>query len=194
MVKHLLLLLGMPDGSTVADVKKQYARMLNRLSDREPVAYDGIADGFQPARQRLSESFEHWKKVGALDGEELKKFRYLTPKLGQILVASDRLTLLELVAVLELQKDLPGKRFGEVLVSAGFITAEELDYFLQLQRIIELPLDHPERWGQRLLELGLISEDQLKIALIDHRRTGCTLRSALINRGWLNEDVLDRIF
>jgi hypothetical protein len=193
MVKHLLLLLGMPDGATIADIKKRYARLLERLSQRDSDAPEVIEE-LQPARQRLSESFEHWKKVGALDQDSYAEIMTATPKLGQVLVASDRITLRELVAVLELQNRSIGQRFGELLVSNGYISSSELNYFLQLQRIIELPLDHPERWGQRLVDLGLLTHDQLQIALIDHRRTGNTLRAAIIDRGWLNVAVLDRIF
>lgn len=193
MVKHLLLLLGMPEGATVTDIKKSYARLLERLSKRDSTTPD-VVDELQPARQRLSESFEHWKKVGALDPSSYAAIMTHTPKLGQVLVASDRLTLKELITVLHLQEHSPGLRFGELLVSKGYISTNELDHFLQLQRIIELPLDHPERWGQRLVELGLLSHDQLKIALIDHRRTGSSLRSAIIDRGWLTPVVLDRIF
>lgn len=193
MVKHLLLLLGMPDGATVTDIKKTYARLLERLSKRDSEGPE-VADELQPARQRLSESFEHWKKVGALDPSSYAAIVTHTPKLGQVLVASDRLSLNELVAVLELQKKAPDLRFGELLVSHGYISSNELNHFLQLQRIIELPLDHPERWGQRLVELGLLSNDQLKVALIDHRRKGSTLRAAIIDRGWLTPTILDRIF
>jgi hypothetical protein len=193
MVKHLLLLLGMADGAKVADIKKHYARLLDRLSKRDSLP-QSVHDDLQPARQRLSESYEHWKKIGAVDGDSVYDALNTTPKLGQVLVASDILSLGEVIAVLKLQEEAPGQRFGELLVQTGFITVEELDYFLQLQRIIELPLDHPERWGQRLVELGLISQDQLKVALIEHRREGNTLRSAIINRGWLTSEVLDRIF
>ena len=193
MVKHLLLLLGIADGARVSDIKKHYARLLGRLSKRDS-STQAIHDDLQPARQRLSESFEHWKKLGAVDGEAVYEAINTTPKLGQVLVASDILSLGEVIAVLNLQKEAPGQRFGELLVQTGFITVEELDYFLQLQRIIELPPDHPERWGQRLVELGLLSQDQLKVALIEHRREGTTLRSAIINRGWLTSEILDRIF
>lgn len=193
MVRHLLLLLGIADGATITDIKKSYARLLERLSKRDS-ARPELIDELQPARQRLSESFEHWKKVGALDPSSYAAIMTHTPKLGQVLVASDRLTLKELITVLHLQEHSSGVRFGELLVAKGYISANELDHFLQLQRIIELPLDHPERWGQRLVALGLLSDDQLKVALIDHRRMGKTLRSAIIDRGWLTASILDRIF
>lgn len=197
MVKHLLLLLGIAEGAKVSEIKKHYARLLDRLNKRDSTLSNSCDDlhvDLQPARQRLSESFEHWKRLGSLDGDAVYEALNTTPKLGQILVASDCLSLGELIAVLKLQNEAPDQRFGELLVSEGYITVEELDYFLQMQRIIELPPDHPERWGQRLVELGLISQDQLKVALIEQRRNGSTLRTAIINRGWLTADVLDRIF
>lgn len=196
MVKHLLLLLGMPDGATVSAIKKRYARLIDRLTRKEqqPVQYP--QDDLQPARERLSESYEYWKKLGVLDQENTSQVLSCTPKLGQVLVASGRITLSELASVLELQKSTVGNsnRFGELLVSIGTLTEEELEYFLNMQRLIELPTDHPERWGQRLVELGMISQDQLKIALIEHMQSGCSLRSAFIKRGWLSAEVLDRIF
>jgi hypothetical protein len=193
MVKHLLLLLGIAEGTKVSEIKKHYARLLDRLSKRDSAPAE-VHDELQPARQRLSESFEHWKKLGAIEGDDVYEALSTTPKLGQILVASDCLSLGELVAILKLQEEAPEQRFGELLVSSGYISVDQLDYFLQLQRIIELPLDHPERWGQRLVELGLLSHDQLNVALIEHRRMGSTLRAAIINRGWLTAEVLDRIF
>src|SRR5439155_17953214 len=113
-----------------------------------------------------------------------------------MLVAAGLLTLDELDAVLEIQRNTGHDHVpvGELLVATGHITQQQLDYYLRQQQLFQLPPDNPQRWGQRLIELDLVTEDQLKVALIEQKTTGCTLREALINRGWLPPQVLDRIF
>jgi hypothetical protein len=194
MVRHLLLLLGMPEGATVSDIKKKYAQLLQRLGSGQGQSNDHL----RLARERLSESYEYWKKTGEKELTELSAANDLgcNPKLGQLLVGSGRLSFEDLKSFLDIHAhaEIAGLKFGELLVASGYINDVDLDYFLRLQRLVEFPPDHPERWGQRLVELGLISEDQLKIALFEHTQTNCTLRQALINRGWLTAAVLDRIF
>lgn len=195
MVRHLLLLLGMPEGATVSDIKRKYAQLLQRLGSGQ----GQNSNHLRMARQRLSESYEYWKKTGEKELVELSTAMIdapCNPKLGQLLVGSGRLSFEDLKSFLDIHEhsELAGLKLGELLVAADHLDNDELDYFLRLQRLVDLPPDHPERWGQRLVELGLITEDQLKIALFEHTQSGCTLRQALINRGWLTASVLDRIF
>lgn len=200
MVRNLFLLLGLTDGASSTEMKKAYARLIQKLDALQTLnitelTREQMASAIHEIRERLSDSFEYMK---SLDAENQIQFKggSCRPKLGQLLVACDMLTLEELDSVLEIQRNVlvDDTALGELLVAIGYVTEEQLNYFLRLQEVIKLPPDHPVRWGQRLVELGLISEDQLKIALIEHRATGITLREALIERDWLSIELLDRIF
>ncbi len=195
MVRNLFLLLGLTDGASSLEMKKAYARLIQKLDaiQNEEVSKEQVACIVQEIRERLSDSFEYMK---SLDAENQFSGTGCRPKLGQLLVACDMLSLEELDSVLEIQRNVlvDDTALGELLVAIGYVTEEQLAHFLRLQEVIKLPPDHPVRWGQRLVELGMITEDQLKIALIEHRATGVTLREALIERGWLSTELLDRIF
>jgi hypothetical protein len=51
-----------------------------------------------------------------------------------------------------------------------------------------------ERWGQKLVKSGLLSADELQTALSDRIAGNITLRQAILNRGYLSEIQLDKIF
>ena len=199
MVRNLVLLLGISEEASSAEVKKSYALLLQRLESLRIQQESSQKNTLLIVRERLSESYEKWKAA------ESRNFRKCiqqgcshrsTARLGQVLVASGKISLACLMEILNVQSQSSPhpRRLGELLVEHGLLTEEELIHFLKEQKVISLPAEHPLRWGQRLVELGLVSEDQLQIALIDHTQTGCSLRQAFIDRGWLNERTLDQIF
>ncbi len=199
MVRNLVLLLGISEEASSAEVKKSYALLLQRLENLRTPQASSQTTALQTVRERLSESYEQWKAA------ETKNFRRCiqegcnhrsTARLGQVLVASGKISLACLMSILDIQSQSSSnsRRLGELLIEHGYLSEQELIHFLKEQKVISLPPEHPLRWGQRLVELGLVSEDQLQIALIDHSQTGCSLRQAFIDRGWLNARTLDQIF
>lgn len=198
MVGNLVLLLGLTEEASDSEVKKSYARMLYRLEDPVSEPLSDVSDRLRRVRERLSESYEHWKST------EMDRVRDLlekcpngtSAKLGQILVASGVISLECLEETIEEQRNLPdvATPLGDLLLRKGLITCAELDYYIQLQTLIALPPEHPSRWGRRLVALGLVTEDQLRIALIEQQQNGCSVRQALVRRGWLDSATLDRIF
>jgi len=203
MVSNIHLLLGITEDAAWTDVKKAYARLMESLNDQDICCQCTVLDKVKAARERLSSTYEHLKKPDIrraynLDRqrEAQKETEYCRPKLGQLLVASGLISLEELDAALEIQRNTGTTHvpLGQLLLAIGYLTEQQLDYYLRVQRLSKLPADHPERWGQRLVELGLVTDDQLMVALIEQQNTGSTLREALIKRGWLTAEVLDRIF
>lgn len=206
-MNNIYLLLGIQDGTPLAEIKKAYARTIETFSSQNICCQCSVLERVGQARQKLSQSFESLKNpevrkayetefAWALDEREGKQQEYLRPKLGQLLVAAGLITLDQLDSTLEIQRNTKTTHvpLGELLVSAGYISQDQLDYYLHMQKLMKLPPHHPHRWGQRLIELGLISDDQLKIALIDQATIGLSLRESLIKRGWLTAQVLDKIF
>ncbi len=63
-----------------------------------------------------------------------------------------------------------------------------------LHAMSSLAPEHPSRWGQRLVELGLLDDAQLEIALYDHLTSGISVRQAILKRGWMEETLMDNIF
>ena len=209
MTNNIYLLLGIEEGSPLPEIKKAYARTMASFSDENVCCPCAVLERVSQARQGLSQTFEKLKNPEVLKAYQAKfasedthdasttdKTEYCRPKIGQMLVASGLITLDELDNALEIQKNTKTTHvpLGELLVAAGYITPQQLDYYLRMQKLMKLPPDHPDRWGQRLIELGLISHDQLKVALIEQETTGSTLREALITRGWLTSQLLDKIF
>ncbi len=199
MVSNIYLLLGLSQDAPWPEVSRAYARLMESLSKDDQCSRSGVMRRLQAARERLSESFETVKQAEGEDAPSqasTSTATYCRPKIGQVLVAAGLLSLEELDAALEIQRNTKTEHvpLGELLVATGYITQRQLDYYLRQQQLFQLPPDHPQRWGQRLVELGMVSEDQLKVALIEQKTTCCTLRQALINRGWLSAQELDRIF
>jgi len=204
MVGNIYLLLDLDENTPWSEVESKYADMVDSLESIEPD--EMYRKKIEEAKKRLSDTFNHLnsspvrmvmeEKRLAYKGEGAHEEPCCRPKLGQLLVAYGLIDMEQLDSVLEIQRNTSTDYIplGMILVGAGYITHEQLDYYLHLQSVVELPSDHPKRWGQRLIQLGLISEDQLKVAIIEQTTTGCTLREALINRGWFTVSDLDRIF
>lgn len=193
------LMLGLSDSSSLLEVKKAYAQMLRALYSTDLAkSKNGLAK-LKDVRQRIQKALDqlvqmHREESGVIGSDSASE--WVRPKIGQMLVASGLLTLDQLDAALEIQRNTQSHHIfiGEILVHAGYITEKQLAHYLEHQKLMRLPPDHQDRWGQRLVQLGLVSDDQLKVALIDQHNKNLTLREALINRGWLTADVLDRIF
>jgi hypothetical protein len=112
------------------------------------------------------------------------------PRLGQLLVASGRLSAGDLDSMLLVHdsEEMRNMPMGKLLVIAGMLTGEELRQYLALQKMLRLPADHHERWGQKLVENRLITAEQLSIALNDRVVKKISLQQAIVSRGWLPHD------
>jgi hypothetical protein len=190
------LLLGLPEQASLAEITSAYRRMMAALYFAESSCSCGAVKCIADARDEIGKAFEHWQFDMMQEEDAQTEQEYCRPKLGQLMVATGLISFEELDAVLEIQANTKHEHIpvGEIMVACGYVTRQQLEYYLRLQEQLKLPSDKPERWGQRLVELGMVTEDQLKVALVEQKTTGSTLRQALISRGWLTADVLDRIF
>lgn len=201
MVSNIHILLGLETEASWDKVSEAYKKVMDSLDGQDFEDDDQLMEKVSTVRERLVQSYAHMNKPEIRQHyqqyvEEISHEAYCRPKLGELLVAFGLLDIEELDAALEIQRNTNHAHvpLGELLVATGYLNHQQLNYYLRMQCLFKLPPDHPERWGQRLVELGLVTEDQLKVALIEQKTTNCSLREALINRGWLTAEVLDRIF
>lgn len=192
------LMLGLSDSSSLLEIRKAYAQMLKALYSTDLAQSKAGLARLKDVRQRIQLALDNISELHKEDTQTTSSPapQWVRPKIGQMLVASGLLTLDQLDAALEIQRNTKSHHMfiGEILVGAGYITNKQLAHYLKHQELLKLPPDHEARWGQRLVELGLVTDDQLKVALIDQHNKGITLREAMISRGWLTADTLDRIF
>lgn len=130
------------------------------------------------------------------DINEAKAFCLATPDLQRMLVESGRLTEDELTDLLLVHETpaLNGLPLGTFFVYAGCLTLEELRAFLFLLKALRPVNQKQNGWGQKLIRTGLLTADQLQTAISDRIAGNITLRQAILNRGFLTELQLDRIF
>jgi hypothetical protein len=114
------------------------------------------------------------------------------PKLGQLLIADGRLSAGDLDSILTVHdsEELRKLPVGKLLVISGLLTAPELRHYLSLQKMLRLPSDHHERWGRKLVDDGLLTQEQLNVALSDRLLKKMTLREAIVARGWMSDEGL----
>lgn len=134
--------------------------------------------------------------LGEGDISAARKLCRSKPDLKKLLVQCGRLTNEELTDLLLVHEtdglnELP---LGTFFVYAGCLTIEELRAFLALQKDLHPAPQRQERWGQRLVKAGLLSAEELQTSLNDRIAGNITLRQAILNRGYLNEADLDKIF
>ena len=109
------------------------------------------------------------------------KREFSSSLIGQRLIEAGYLTQEQLDKALAQQAET-GLLFGEVCLLHGWITYAQLKECLPPMR---------SKIGQRLLEAGVITMEQLYMALLEQRHSGHRLGHILIARGWVDESKLD---
>jgi len=98
-------------------------------------------------------------------------------KIGELLQESGLLEPTELEIACDMHKAMPEMQFGRFLVKQGFIEDNQLEAVLL---------------GQRLIQEGNIKIDQFK-ELMSAVNSGTAIRTALLEKGYLNKYEIERI-
>ena len=106
-------------------------------------------------------------------------------KLGEILISQGMITNENLVEALQMHKRT-GVSLGSVLVKLGYITEDELTSVLGAQ----IQLDQKKRIGEVLIDQGLITEEQLNAGLEEQKHSKMQLGKCLVKLGAISEDKL----
>jgi Type II secretion system (T2SS), protein E, N-terminal domain len=107
-------------------------------------------------------------------------------KLGVLLVKEGLIDRAQLGQALRLQQATePHRLLGNIMVEQNFVTRPQLNSVLEKY--------HMEyRLGDMLVETRVISDDQLDLALVHHRKTGLRLGEALCELGFVTDRQLKR--
>jgi len=107
-----------------------------------------------------------------------------TRLLGELLVREGLVTEAQLTSALRAQEASPdGTPIGQLLVEQGALSPADLEAVL-------CRYHKKYRLGDILVETNVISETQLQLGVDHHRRTGLRLGDALLQLGFVNEEML----
>ena len=194
----LYTILGIPEGAPHIEVGRAFQRLREKL---QPDQYEPNTLAHKQCRQSLSSVEDaYYTLTNPLRREqyerawlnELPEVEEIHPKLGQLCVAAGVISLEELEIAVDTQHqvDLP---IGQILQEKRLITQSELDGLLLGQQLISLPPDAPHTIGQRLIAMGLVTEDMVRIALIEQHTSSYRLGELLVGHGWVDKDVLAKL-
>ena len=117
------------------------------------------------------------------------------PLLGMVLEGEHLLNKVQILAISAAQKEAAARGesapFGEVAVRMGLLRREQLEYVLAIQGEIAVALDSPKRLGFYLIEAGVITPTKLHEALKEQRASGMPLGQVLVQRGSIDQSLLD---
>jgi len=114
------------------------------------------------------------------------------PRLGQLCVASGMITMSQLEEAVEAQI-ATGLPLGEILEEKRFISGVELEGLLLGQDLIDIQANCTDPLGQRLVALGIASEDMILIAQMEARTQDAGLGDVLTRRGWIEKEIISAL-
>lgn len=103
--------------------------------------------------------------------------------LGQRLIEAGYLTDKQLREAMAAQAET-GLLLGEVCMLKGWLSYAQLKECLPNLR---------SKTGEKLLALGYITMEQLWLALFEQRQTGVKLGTILVERGWIDQAILENV-
>jgi hypothetical protein len=196
---NLFLILGLDESASTEHIDEAFKYLNSKLhptlfpsgspAEKQAVlCWQRIVPSYQalkdPTKRERAREIALAERAKPFDPNDFKPF------LGHICVAAGIITLDDLREAIEKQSDID-LPLGQILQEKQLLSQTELDGLLMGQRLFgapNRPLDHVT---QRLLELGVITKDMVKIVLIDQRTAyGTTLPQLLVKRSWVDERIL----
>lgn len=194
------LILGIDESASVDQIDEAFKYLSSNL---HPTTF--LADSFAEKQaeicwQRIVPAYKVLKdqesRSAAREQAIAEKARPFNPDefkpfLGHICVAGGIITLDDLLEAIDKQSDID-LPLGQILQEKQLLSQTELDGLLMGQRLFGAPNRPLDPITQRLLALGLVSKDMVKIVLIDQRTSyGTTLPELLVKRGWVAQRVFE---
>jgi curved DNA-binding protein CbpA len=194
---NYFLILGLPPTATASEIDASFATIVEKLkpsnfsysinaSEQASVALAKVRAAHTALLdERFREQHaEALKEIGEpFSPDQLKPF------LGHVCVAAGIITYQDLMDSIHQQADID-LPLGQILQDRGLLSETELEGMLMGQKLYGAPNRPLDSMVKRLLWLGLISVDMIKIALIDQRTSIDSLDELMSKRGWIDKGVL----
>ncbi|MCF6412766.1 glycosyltransferase [Collinsella tanakaei] len=148
--------------------------------------------------EALEEAERLHRREGGLFGQFLVRHGFLTQadldqffhagstfRLGEVLLSEGLITADQLNRALDEQRERGG-RIGGILVSLGYISD------LQIEAVVQRNRKEPSRLGELLIRDGYLNQEDLDRALDMQKKSGGRLGDILAYYGYVSEDVLNR--
>ena len=118
-----------------------------------------------------------------MTAKEKAKVKLNASLIGQRLIEQGYLSSQQLDEALQLQRET-GLLLGEVCLLKGWVNYDQLKQCLPSLR---------SKLGEKLMSLGYITIEQLWLALLEQRHSGERLGEILVVRGWVDRAVLNSV-
>jgi N-acetylglucosaminyldiphosphoundecaprenol N-acetyl-beta-D-mannosaminyltransferase len=154
--------------------------------------------GIEWLHRLLSEPRRLWKRYlvdsvpffWLIIQQKLNLYRYQR-RIGQLLQEARLLTPEQVEKILYIKQSSPQKRFGEIVVQQGWLTAQTVDFFAEL--LTGRLSDCPWSMSRYLKQSGLLDDRQIK-ALVQHaKQSGIPLGELAVHQGLLKPETLEVI-
>jgi N-acetylglucosaminyldiphosphoundecaprenol N-acetyl-beta-D-mannosaminyltransferase len=112
--------------------------------------------------------------------------------IGHYLIESGLITQAQIDTAL-IQQAQSGMRLGNILVEQGLIQQQTVDFLVYQiqQRINQQPSRAYRKFGEYLVEAGLVTETDVQAALAEQQLTGMRLGAILAGRGLIGQQTVD---
>ncbi|MBE9028463.1 WecB/TagA/CpsF family glycosyltransferase [filamentous cyanobacterium LEGE 11480] len=112
--------------------------------------------------------------------------------IGRYLIEAGLVTQAQVDAAL-IEQGESGIRLGSILAGKGWVQQQTVDFLVQQiqQRISQQHSRAYRKFGEYLVEAGLVTEDDVQAALAEQQLTGMRLGSILAGRGLIGQQTVD---
>ncbi len=193
---NYFLILGLNEDADLAAIDAAFTRLCQQLTPSEEMSSKAREQAafaltrIREAHTKLQDGrFRESHKAELKDAGEPFSPDQLKPFLGHVCVAAGIISYQDLMDAVSKQTDID-LPLGQILQERRLLSQTELDGMLMGQKLYGAPARPLETTAKRLLALGLITVDMVKIALIDQRTSMAALDELICKRGWVENSVL----
>lgn len=197
---NYFLILGIPDSADEAAVDGAFEHLSNNLKPSNfsdsPITLEQATKCMALVREAHTTLRDADLRKAHADQLQAAGEAYspdqLKPFLGHVCVAAGIISYQELMDAVSKQTDID-LPLGQILQERRLITQTELEGMLMGQKLYGAPMRPLENMTKRLLSLGIITMDMVKIAVIDQRTQMASLDELMCKRGWISETLLNAL-
>lgn len=188
-MNHLTALLGLADSASSDQIKNRFENLTRRLESSSASSSSTVVS---QALLKINDAYKNRSNFQQDTDSQNETFRIIKPRLGQLCVMTHMISMDQLSEAVDVQRET-GEPLGEILEDKNFISHSQLEGLLMGQNLYDLDDYTRDPFYRQLVALELITEDMAFIAQIDEKVSDQPKGECLVNRGWLDPELL-RLF